>query len=225
MNNLSERLKSLANYVEEDSRIIDIGCDHAYLDIYLMQHKKNIFLIASDINEKALNNAKQNIKKYNLDNKIDVRLGNGLDIVNNDEIDTIIMSGLGTHKIVGVLVNNINKLKNVKQIIIQSNTNIEFLRKKVISLKYYIASEELVKENNIIYTIIDFRKGKRRYTKKDIYFGPILIKENSDLFKEKNKEDLAKLEVLLKLIPRNNYFYRYKVLKKIKLYKKYLYKK
>ena len=54
---ISKRLKEIANYVEENSNIVDIGCDHGLLDIYLIQNKKNIKIIASDINQNALNNA------------------------------------------------------------------------------------------------------------------------------------------------------------------------
>lgn len=217
---ISQRLELIANYVTDNSKIIDIGCDHGYLDIYLLEKRKNLKIIASDVNENALANAKANIKKYKFNDKIDTRLGNGLDVVEKDEIDTIIMSGLGTHKIVGILYNNLKKLNNVNQIIIQSNTNIEFLRKKLIYLKYYIADEKLVKENNIIYTIINFKKGKRRYSKLDIYFGPLLRIENSDLFKEKNKEDLEKLMILSKLIPKKNYHHYLITKRKINMYKK-----
>ena len=70
MINLSKRLKKIADYIPENSRIVDIGCDHALLDIYLVQTKKTNQIIASDINPNALKNAKKNIKKYNLEDKI-----------------------------------------------------------------------------------------------------------------------------------------------------------
>ena len=61
---ISKRLASIASYVEDDASLIDIGCDHGLLDIYLYQTKKNIKIIASDVNQNALNNAIKNIKKY-----------------------------------------------------------------------------------------------------------------------------------------------------------------
>ena len=54
---ISKRLASIASYVEDDASLIDIGCDHGLLDIYLYQTKKNIKIIASDVNQNALNNA------------------------------------------------------------------------------------------------------------------------------------------------------------------------
>lgn len=219
MNNISKRLKSIADLVDNNSRIVDIGCDHGLLDVYLAKYKKNITIIASDINEKALNNAKNNISKYKLDNIIETRLGNGLNVVNSEEIDTVIMSGLGTHTIVGILVNNLNKLKNVDTIIIQSNTNIEFLRKKVIGIGYYIKEELLIEDKGIIYTVIKFKKGRKRYKKREIFFGPILLKENSRLFQKKNKQDLEKLKYLMTCIPKNHFHHRFITYLKIRMYK------
>ena len=220
MNNLSNRLKEIASFIPDNIKMVDIGCDHALLDIYLYKNRKNIKIIASDINENALEQAKKNIKKYNLDKFIETRLSNGLDNINSNEIDTIVISGMGSHTIVGILRMNQKKLINVDNIIIQSNNHIDFLRERILELNYYIDSEKLVKDNNIIYTIISFKKGKEKYNKKEIYFGPYLLKENSNLFKEKNKQDLEKLEYLYKIIPKSHILHRIKIKNKINMYKK-----
>lgn len=220
MNNLSNRLKEIATFIPDNVKMVDIGCDHALLDIYLYKNRKNIKIIASDINENALEQAKKNIKKYKLDKFIETRLSNGLDNINSDEIDTIILSGMGSHTIVGILRMNQKKLINVDNIIIQSNNHIDFLRERIIELNYYIDSEKLVKDNNIIYTIISFKKGNIKYNKKEIYFGPYLLKENNNLFKEKNKQDLEKLEYLYKIIPKSHILHRIKIKNKINMYKK-----
>ena len=215
---LSKRLSIVASLIDSN-KIIDVGCDHALLDIFLAQKEKNTKIIVSDINENALNNAKENIKKYNLFNQIEARLGSGLDTLTEDNIDTLVISGLGANTIVGILHNNIFKLKNIKNIIIQSNTNLSFLREKVTKLNYYIDKEIQVKENNIIYTIIKFVKGKKRYSKKELYFGPILLKKNNNLFKEYNNIEKNKLIHLLKVIPKNNYLHRLKIYLKLRMYK------
>ena len=220
MNNLSLRLKEISNYIPDNIKMVDIGCDHALLDIYLYKNRKNIKIIASDVNENALNQAKVNIKKYKLDNVIETRVSDGLNNISKDEIDTIVMSGMGAHTIVGILHMNLKKLENVENIIIQSNNHIDFLRKKITELNYYIDSEKLVKDNSIIYTIISFKKGRKKYNKKELYFGPYLLKENCNLFKEKNKQDLEKLKYLESVIPKNHYLHRLKIKNKIKLYER-----
>jgi len=217
---LSSRLRAVCDFIPDNSKVIDVGCDHALLDIYLYQNRKNIKIIISDINKNALASGINNLKKYNLEDKIEARLGTGLEVVEANEIDTIVISGMGAHNIVGLLLYNKDKLKNVDNLILQSNNDIDFLRSKIITLGYYIKDEKLVKDKNIIYTVIYFSKGKRRYSKKEIYFGPILLKENSDLFKEKKELDLKNLNMILSIVPKNKYLYRYKLKKKINLYNK-----
>lgn len=216
---LSKRLEVVASYINDNVKLVDIGCDHGLLDIYLAKNRKNITIIASDINENALNNAISNIKKYKLENIINYRISNGLDNILKEEIDTIVISGMGAHTIVGILYKNMKKLEYVKDIIIQSNNNIDFLRYKVTKLGYYIKDEKLVKDADIIYTVICFTKGRKYYSKKKLYFGPVLLNNKDDLFKEKYTSDLEKLKILYKLIPKDHYHHRFKTYIKIRMYK------
>ena len=217
---ISKRLEAISSLVPINSNVIDIGCDHALLDIYLYQQKISQKIIASDINENALNNAKENLKKSKLEQNIETRLGNGLDTLKGtDGIDTIIISGMGAHTAVGILKNNPSKLENITTIIIQSNTKLAFIRKEVTKLNYIIDSEIMVEDNKKIYTIIKFIKGKKHYNKKELYFGPILLKTNTKLFQEYNKKELNKLNIYLKLLPKNNVVDRYKIKKEKRLYR------
>jgi tRNA (adenine22-N1)-methyltransferase len=217
---LSKRLEAISSLVPNNSKVIDIGCDHGLLDIYLYQSKISPKVIASDINENALNNAKENIKNNNLEKYIETRLGNGLEtLTEKDNINTIIISGMGSHTAIGILKNNLNKLKKIDTIIIQSNTKIELLRKEVIKLNYIIEDELLVEDNKKVYTIIKFVKGKKKYSKKELYFGPILLEKNTELFQRCNKKELEKLKLLLNLMPKNKIIDRYNIKKKINMYK------
>ncbi|MGN1358076.1 MAG: class I SAM-dependent methyltransferase [Bacilli bacterium] len=216
---LPKRLEAIANIVPLNSNIIDIGCDHGLLDIYLCQKGISQKIIASDINKSALSNAIANIKKEKLERSIETRLGDGLNTIKeSDQIDTAIISGMGAHTIVGILKNNLNTLKKINTIIIQSNTKNYFLRKEITKLNYLIADEKIVKDKDKIYIIIKFIKGKRKYSRKELYFGPILLKENSKLFQEYQHKELEKLLLLQKIIPKNKIIDRYKILKEIKLY-------
>lgn len=217
MNKLSKRLEAVANFVEDNSKVVDIGCDHGLLSIYLVNKYKNIKVIASDVNENALSSAKNNIKLYKLENKIETRLGNGLDVITKDEIDTIIISGMGANTIVGILKYNTSKLSNVKNIIIQSNTDLYFLRKNITKLGYYIEDEVLVKDKNIIYTIIKFSKGKKKYNYKELYLGPILICKNDSLFREKCIKTLNTSKMIISKVNKGHYLYRIKTKINIKI--------
>lgn len=215
---LSKRLLAIANLIDDNSKVADIGCDHGLVSIYLAMNKQNISIIASDINQNALDNAIKNINKYHLEDKIKVCLSNGLDNI-NDEIDTIIISGMGGHTIVDILTNNQEKLNTVNNIIIQSNNDIEYVRRKIVKLGYYISKEELILDKNIYYTVILFTKGKKKYTNKEYYFGPILLKENSKIFIEKNNKEYTKLVNIKNNIPKRKLLIRLKILKELHMYK------
>lgn len=212
---LSKRLASIASNIDKEDKVVDIGCDHGYLSIYLKAVNGNKVVIATDINENALNMAKKNINKSSI--LIETRLGNGLDVIKHNEVDTIIISGMGGNTILNILKKN--KLKYIKKIVIQSNTDIPLIRKYINKLGYTIKNEQLIIDKNIYYIIITFTKGRHKYTKKELYFGPILLKENNDLFNEKKAIELNKLEEILKKIPSKKIITKYKLKKLIKLYK------
>lgn len=217
MNKLSKRLEVVASFVNDNSKVIDIGCDHGLLSIYLVNKYKNIKVIASDVNENALSSAITNIKKEKLENRIETRLGSGLDVVDANEIDTIVIAGMGANTIVGILKYSTSKLSNVNNIIIQSNTDLYFLRKNVTSLGYYIEDEILLEDKNIIYIVIKFTKGKKRYNYKELYLGPVLITKNDDLFKKKCNKELTTLKLILKNINSGHYLYKLKIKRNIKI--------
>ena len=90
------RLKTLAKMVDHNSRVADIGTDHAYLPIELVKNGRVKFAIASDIGQGPLLNAKKDIEEAGLQDSIETRLGNGLEtITKKDEIDTVIVAGMG----------------------------------------------------------------------------------------------------------------------------------
>lgn len=198
--NISKRLLKIASMVDKKSRIIDVGCDHALLDIYLSLNGLEGKIIASDITIGAVNQAKKNVSLYKTSN-VEVRKGDGLSTIKkSDNINTIIMSGLGNQKIISILKENKNILKNVNTIIIQSNTGYNMIRKELNDMGYYVDDECLVKDRGIIYVIIKFKKGKIIHSKKELYFGPVLLKNKNVLFKElirneinKNQEIISKL--------------------------------
>jgi len=219
MNKLSSRLISVASFVDEKDRgLIDIGCDHGLLSIFLAKKYDSLKIIASDINENALNGAISNIKKNGFENKIETRLGKGLDVLKkDDDIDTIVICGMGANTIVGMLKYSVEKLSKINKIIIQSNTDLYFLRKNVTGIGYYIEDEILVKDKGIIYTIILFKKGRKKYNYKELYLGPILIKKQDELFVEKNRKELDSLKMILKNIRDGHYLYKLRLKKKIKI--------
>lgn len=203
---INDRLKKIGDLVETNSFCLDIGCDHAFLDIYLVKKNKNIKAIASDIAEGPLNQARENIKRDGLEDKIEVRLGNGLDTY-TDEVNTIIISGMGGRNMIGIFKNNMKVLKNIDTIILSPNNYQIDVKKFLVKNGFYIDDEELVKDKKFIYQIIKFKKGKRHYSRKEYFFGPVLLQKKGALFEEYYKREKLSREILISILPKN---YRYK---------------
>lgn len=174
---LSHRLNVVASLVDMNTRVIDVGCDHAYLDIYLSMYNNNT-CIAIDKIDIAVDNAKKNVSKYNLEKRIKVRLNDGLDNIKIKKTDNIVLSGLGAYTIVGILKNH--ELSDT--LIISANNNIEYLRREVVKLGFYIDTEVFITDNNKKYVIIKFKRGYVKYKKTDYIVGPIL--RNNKEYKE-----------------------------------------
>jgi len=215
---ISKRLKQIADLVEDNASIIDVGCDHALLDIYLVNTKKNIKAVASDINEKPLQKAKENIKKYNAKN-ITVEQGNGIENIKSTT-DTIILSGMGTSLILEILFKNKAKLKNIKTIIISSNNDYYLLRKTMQENNYKIVEEKLVIEKNKYYPIIKYKLGKTNFNNDQLEYGPLLIKEQSNELKKYIEEELKKQQNIKKQLPKRYIIKKIKLRKKIRVLKK-----
>lgn len=182
---LSKRLSSLLKYIEKGDKIIDIGCDHALIDIYLIKNNIVENIIVSDVHENALEAGINNIKKNKLKDKIDARLGNGLEVLKqSDNIDTVLISGMGTSTIISILNNEY--IKNINKLILQSNNNHAELRKAVTDLGFYIDNEEYFVDNKKNYINIAFKRGHKKLNKDEIKYGPFLIKNKEYLTFELN---------------------------------------
>ncbi|HOB26019.1 MAG TPA: class I SAM-dependent methyltransferase [Bacilli bacterium] len=211
---ISVRLESLATYVNYNDKIIDIGCDHALLDIYLVKNKLVRSIIACDIHEGALESGKNNVSKENLSDKIDLRLGDGLSVLKkNDVVNTILISGMGTSTIVEILNNPY--LTNINKLIIQSNNDHMELRKKITKLGFEIKSESFIVDNNKHYINIVFVRGEHKYLEREFRYGPILIHNKAYL-----QFELDNCNKILSYIPKNKFILRFKLKKEIRLIKK-----
>lgn len=168
MTNISKRLNSLALFVEKKDSLIDVGCDHGLLSIYLKENKLCKNIIASDINKNALSGAIKNINKRNLD--IPTYLSDGINDVPLKGINTLVISGMGTSTIKHIL-NDSNKLKHIKKIIIQSNNDHKLLRTFMNDINYYMADENVVYDKGKWYVTCLFIKSDKKNTKKELEYG------------------------------------------------------
>lgn len=207
---ISKRLRVISDLIPNNSFFLDVGCDHALLDIYTVINKKNTKAIASDINEGPLESAKENIKKYNLEKNIKIKQGNGLETYEKG-IDTVILSGLGSYTIIDILNERKELLKDIKRLIISSNNNYYYLRKEITKLGFFIKDEKIVFDKGKYYPILVLEKGNEKYNSFKLQYGPVLIRKKDEIFIKYMNEEKNKL------IRINNNLKKKHILKKIKL--------
>lgn len=213
---ISSRLKEIGDLVDGGSVCLDVGCDHALLDIYLVKKNINIQCIASDIKKGPLDQAFKNIKQEHLEDIIEIRLGNGLDTY-TDNVDTIIIAGMGGRNIIGIFKNNLKILKKVKTLVLSPNNYQEDLKRFLGKNGFYIEEEKLVKDGKVIYQVIKLKKGKRRYSNKEYFFGPCLLKNKPKLFTEYYTRELKSREILLNILPKNYRLKKFFIKREIKM--------
>jgi len=216
---INARLKTIGDLVEANSFCLDVGCDHGLLDIYLVKREKNIQCVASDIAEGPLEQAKKNIKRERLEDRIETRLGAGLNTYSK-EIDTVIISGMGGRNIIGICKENPKIVKKIKTFIISPNNYQEDVKRYFCKNGFYLENEEFVKDNRFIYQILIFKHGKKKYTKKEYFFGPVFLIKKGPLFREYYEREMKSREILLSLLPKNYHFKKYQTKKEIEMIKK-----
>ncbi len=160
------RIKALASLVDKDSKLIDIGTDHALLPIYLYENEITKNVTGSDISSNALEFAKVNLEKHKLSDKIKLIVSDGFDNL-DDEYDTAVISGMGTDTIKKIL----DRENLPKKLIISSHKNVDKLRLFMNKKGYKITKEIIIKDNNIYYDIIKYEKGKEILSNYDILVG------------------------------------------------------
>ena len=165
---LTKRLETICSLVENGSNVIDIGCDHGLIDIYLTLNNNNK-CIASDVNNNALEFAKDNIKKYHLEDKIPTIISDGLDNIEIPSNNTIIICGMGTTTILNILNND--KINKIDNLIIQSNNDLYLIRKCITKLGFYIEKDIKIEDKKIFYTIIKFKRGYKKYKHYEYLYG------------------------------------------------------
>lgn len=195
---LTPRMEKIANLVKYNNTAADIGTDHGYIAIYLVQNNISPFVIAGDVNLKPLESAKKNIEAAGLVDKIETRLGSGLTILKPKEASSIIIAGMGGLLISEIIQHSLDVAMAAEMLILQPMQAQEELRRYIVEAGFRIVKDILVKEDHRIYEIICVQKGEQRVTKEIFFDIGFYIEENP---RELAKEFLeGKINILKNII-------------------------
>lgn len=151
---LSKRLKAVADMVTIGNRVCDVGCDHGFVPIYLVEQGISPTVLAMDVKSGPLSAAKSHIAEYGMDNVIETRLSDGLHNYNIDESDTLICAGMGGRLMMRILSDNKRKTESFQELILQPQSEIEQFRAWLRGQGYCITAENMIEEDGKFYPMM-----------------------------------------------------------------------
>ena len=220
---ISKRLELVASFVPQGAILLDVGSDHAYLPIELIERGQIESAIAGEVVEGPYQSAVKNVEAHGLKEKIQVRLANGLAAFEEaDQVSVITIAGMGGRLITRILEEGLDKLANVERLILQPNNREDDLRIWLQNHGFEIVAENILEEPGKFYEILVVEAGQMKLSASDVRFGPFLSKEVSLVFVQKWQKEAEKLEFALRQIPEKNLEERQVLVDKIQAIKEVL---
>lgn len=184
---LTDRLLKIASLVTKGKKVADIGTDHGYIPVYLLNKGDIDYAILADVNKGPLENAKKEVRHNGLMDKVDLRLGSGIEVLEKNEVDEVIIAGMG-----GILISELLEAKkevahSLDKLILQPMQAQNELRKYLLNNGYEILDEVLVKEDFRLYEIIIAKYTSNNTQVEDEIFyevGKKLIENKDPLLNE-----------------------------------------
>lgn len=220
---ISKRLETVASFVPQGAVLLDVGSDHAYLPIELVEKGRIERAIAGEVVVGPYQSAVKNVESHGLTEKIQVRLANGLAAFEeSDQVSVITIAGMGGHLIATILEEGLDKLANVERLILQPNNREDDLRSWLQDHGFQIISESILEEAGKFYEILVVVVGQMELSASDVRFGPFLAREVSPVFIQKWQKEVSKLGFALGQIPEKNHEERRVLADKIQAIKEVL---
>lgn len=210
---LSPRMKAVADMVIPGSKACDIGCDHAFVSIYLVAKGIADRVIASDVRTGPCDIARDNISRWGMAKRIELRLGDGLATVKPGEADSIIIAGMGGILITDILEAGSDVVGAARQLVLQPQSEQEHVRRYIYDKGWTITDEKMLVDAGKYYVVMNVDLREPGYNensgcghkneKQEIYFkyGYNLLNSHSVVLKEyleKQRDSLRKLVAGLK---------------------------
>lgn len=168
---LSLRLSAIADMVTEGNRLVDVGCDHGYLPVYLVQNGKIPAAIAMDVRKGPLSRAQEHIRQYGLEEYIKTRLSDGLGAIEAGEGDTLVIAGMGGPLMERILTDGASVRDSFSELILQPQSDIPHFRRFIQNEGWEIVEENMIEEEGKFYPMMRVQKAQM----------PLIEKRKSDL--------------------------------------------
>lgn len=179
---ISFRLQQISDMVTAGHRVADIGTDHGYVPIKLVLENRIPSALAMDVREGPLQRAREHVLRYGLEDKIQLRLSDGLEQLDAEEADTIVIAGMGGDLMTKILQAQEMRFLQNKEWILQPQSEPEKVRRQMHAMGYQIAEERFFMDEGKYYVCMKLVPGQEHYEKECEYiYGRYLLEQNNSV--------------------------------------------
>ena len=170
---LSNRLQAVADLLDYHESIADIGCDHGFVSIYLIESKKASKVLAMDVNKGPLDRAKEHVEEKRLSTYIETRLSDGAKAIrfvpDEDgslklEVEAALIAGMGGRLTIQIIKDSLDKFKSMEEFVLQPQSEISKVRQFVREIGYHIEKENMILEDGKFYPMMKVVRGEANVT-------------------------------------------------------------
>ncbi|WP_287476224.1 tRNA (adenine(22)-N(1))-methyltransferase [Agathobacter sp.] len=204
---LSKRMEAVAAMVTPGYKICDVGTDHAYIPIYLVQSGANPSALAMDLREGPLSRADEHIRDYHLEDRIATRLSDGIEALQDGEADSLIIAGMGGEVVLHILKAFPEKCRHFKEMILQPQSDVDKVRRYLRENDFKIVDEDMILEDGKYYPMFkvvplscgeSWQKMKENARIVCDLYGPLLLRNGNPVLRKflvKENKTLRSIQV------------------------------
>ncbi|WP_075718452.1 tRNA (adenine(22)-N(1))-methyltransferase [Roseburia sp. 499] len=203
---LSRRLSAVANLVTITGILADVGTDHGYIPVFLAGQKRIQRAIAMDVNQGPLERAKEHIRQYELEDRIETRLSDGLNALKPKEAEGIVIAGMGGNLMKRILMQGEEVAKTAKELILQPQSEIMEFRRFLWESGYVITAEDMVLEDGKYYPMMRATYRSNRKNEPDILafkYGEKLLEQKHPVLRQYLQWQKKQKEQILEKLQQN----------------------
>ena len=160
---LGERLKTIAFEIKKGETMADIGSDHGFLPVYLLEKGISPKVVITDISPGSLDKARQTCMDHGIESvyKADLRLGDGLKVLGTGEVDVVVIAGMGGILMSEIIGFDLDKSRSYARFVLQPRTKAGLLRSRLERFGFDISRFRIVRERGRLCEIMTVTPGLR----------------------------------------------------------------
>ena len=206
---LSKRLQAVADLVTAGYKVADIGTDHAYIPIFLLETGKTDWAAAMDVNKGPIEKARENIRAYGLEAQIETRLSNGFLALGKGEVQSAVIAGMGGNLVIRILQEGRDVVSTLQECILQPQSETDKVRAFLLQEGFFFIEEDMVEEDGKYYPMMkvkppksgeESRQNEEVWKIEQLWFGKLLLEKRHPVLKRYLERETRIREEILRSI-------------------------